>query len=169
MEDIYSACLLNFYICTSCKNYLGIITTKHRNRSLWTSIGCFSFFFIAFRKIFWKCDISPLSSWKTVQPAVHPFLSHHSREVQELVPYCEHLWLLEGGKRKSPAAAFWACSSECWVIHGILASLREPVGNGWACSSGGENLGNTWKALGKPLESWEPTGDIFLLLSLEQT
>jgi hypothetical protein len=28
MEDIYSMCLLNFYICTSCLNNLGIIATE---------------------------------------------------------------------------------------------------------------------------------------------
>lgn len=79
MEDIYSMCLLNFYICTSCINCLGIITTELQGQESLERNLFFYFFFIALRKPFERVTSLHYPTEKLLTLLVHPSLCYCSR------------------------------------------------------------------------------------------
>lgn len=87
MEDIYSICLLNFYICTTCINCLKLWWW---NSCLWVVI-CFPFFSFSLpQEILLKWPCFSLTQLKNCSPGDSPFLL--TTLVEKFPLNCTLLW-----------------------------------------------------------------------------
>lgn len=122
MEDIYSICLLNFYICTTCINCLKLWWW---NSCLWVVICFPTFSFSLPQEILLKQPCFSFFQFKNCSPGDRPFL--FTTLVEKFSSNCILLWWfvpLKNMERNKPIYCYSVDMTESVVYYITFWSLR---------------------------------------------